>query len=116
MSREATQFQKGQSGNPGGRPKRKLITDALLAELKTTVGRGQRTRAEQLARRLVRLACAGDVAAAKLILAYTEGAPAQQLTIQVRDAARRIAAQTGAPEDWLIRRAEEIAALAEAEA
>jgi hypothetical protein len=115
MPSSDSQWQPGQSGNPTGRPKRKLISDALLAELEAAVGRSHRTRAQQLARKIVRLALQGDMQAAKLVLAYTEGLPAQPIEIHVRELARRLATQTGAPEDWLIRRAEEIAALAEAD-
>jgi hypothetical protein len=111
MPRSDTQWKPGQSGNPGGRPKRKLISEAVLAELERPVGRSGRTRAELLARKIVRLAIGGDVQAAKLVLAYTEGLPVQHLDVSTRALAKRLSTQTGAPEDWLLRRAEEIAAM-----
>ena len=74
-------FQRGHSGNPRGRPKRgAALGDHLRYQLGQVVGEdGRTTRAEALAAMLVRLACDGDVAAAKLVLAYTDGLPVQAL-------------------------------------
>lgn len=46
----------------------------------------------------------------KLILAYTDGLPVQPIDLEVRRAAEKIAAQTGADPEWLVKRAQEIAA------
>ena len=80
---KATQFKKGQSGNPRGRPKgarsvAKLLDDALSQEVAVTTG-GQTTRVtkrEALILSLVTKAIKGDMRAAaqtlKLIEAYEE--------------------------------------------
>jgi hypothetical protein len=74
-------FLKGQSGNPRGRPKRGAsLSEHLRHQLQQVVGEdGRTTRAEALAATLVRLACDGDVQAAKLVLSYTDGLPVQAL-------------------------------------
>ena len=106
-------FMPGQSGNPSGRPKRKPITDALMVELDKAV-RGGGTNAEKAARHLVNLMFNRDprvaLEASKLVLAYVEGMPSQSLTIDIRERAQRLAEASGADAEWLIKRAEEIAA------
>lgn len=103
----------GQSGNPAGRPKRKPITDALITELDKVV-RGGGTNADKAAKHLVSLMFNKDprvaLEAAKLVLAYVEGMPSQSLTIDIQERAKKLAQQTGADPDWLIKRAQEIAA------
>ena len=69
MHRESTQFQKGHSGNPGGRPKQPNVLRTKCREL-----------TEELIERLRQIAEKADtdatsIAAAKLILAYGYGAP-----------------------------------------
>jgi hypothetical protein len=79
MAREATQFRKGQSGNPGGRPKTRLISDAMLKALvKREAVRGQ-TNAERIAETAVREAANGDVQWVKVVLSYVEGLPVQPM-------------------------------------
>jgi hypothetical protein len=73
-------WSKGQSGNPGGRPKSKPITEALLKELKAK-GPGKLSHTQEMAWRLVQLAIAGDVAAAKLVLSYVDGLPIQNVEV-----------------------------------
>lgn len=73
----ATRFRAGDSGNPRGRPKRKLVTEALAKELARRVAHGEPTQAQQAAETLVGLMLKGDVAAAKLVLSYVEGLPMQ---------------------------------------
>lgn len=70
-------FVKGQSGNPGGRPKSKLVTEALVKELAKRAAKGGPTQAQAAAVTLVTQMLAGDVAAARLVLSYVEGLPAQ---------------------------------------
>lgn len=113
MAREDSQFKPGQSGNPNGRPKRKPITDAVLRELDKVV-RGGGTNAEKAAAHLVKLMFHRDprvaLDASKLVLAYIEGLPGQSITIDIQARAKKLAEDSGADPQWLIRRAEEIAA------
>lgn len=85
---KANQFKKGQSGNPGGRPKRGPLTDALalIADKKTpeellsklppsmakVLGK-KPTFAQILMFRLMYQAVAGDVTATRLIFDRLEG-------------------------------------------
>ncbi len=66
----------GQSGNPGGRPKRDAITAALRDQLQSKMpGRDERTVAEAIAFVLVKRALRGDVRAIREIMDRTEGKP-----------------------------------------
>jgi hypothetical protein len=89
----------GQSGNPGGRPKRKPIAELLLAELEKATGKSDVTKMEKLAARLVSIALSGNrsdsIAAIRLIMSYTDGLPAQSVEIDVYDAARALASERG---------------------
>lgn len=63
----------GQSGNPGGKPKRaKLFTNALLASLKKTDEHDVEA-IQRIADKLVKLAESGDVPAIKEIADRVEG-------------------------------------------
>jgi Family of unknown function (DUF5681) len=64
-------FQKGQSGNPAGRPKRRLLDESLKSALAVKNGR----RAKELAETLITHALAGDVPALKLIAERVGGRP-----------------------------------------
>ena len=67
-------FPKGRSGNPGGRPKGLSITGALRVELEKPVAAGSPvTKGEMIARTLVDMALAGDLAAIREVLDRTEG-------------------------------------------
>ena len=81
MGREATQFRKGQSGNPGGRPKRKPVTEAMTKALLKRAAKGDQTLAEQAAQAILDAWLAGDMTAAKLGLAYVEGTPPQAVEL-----------------------------------
>ncbi len=81
-------FQKGESGNPSGRPKLTRLTDALreqLAEISPEVP--EKTIAERIARALIREAVSGNVQAIREIGDRTEGKPKQaiDLDMQVSD-------------------------------
>lgn len=66
-------FAPGQSGNPGGKPKRaKLFTNALLASLKKTDEHDVEA-IQRIADKLVELAESGDVPAIKEIADRVEG-------------------------------------------
>lgn len=76
-------FQKGKSGNPGGRSNRRtLVTDAIVRELNTAADDGDGTKARQLAKTLVKRAMDGDTRAADIVLERVEGKAEQ--TINVR--------------------------------
>ncbi len=75
---------RGQSGNPRGRPRKGQTVTELIEQ----VGRAKRTgaamaRLEELVRKLYDLAIGGDVAAAKLLLAYIEGTPVERVQATV---------------------------------
>lgn len=76
MGNEATRFKAGSSGNPTGKSKTKLLTDALRAEL---VQNPQQAR--NIARKIIGLAEEGDLHAASLIMDRIEGRPSQQIDI-----------------------------------
>src|SRR6187402_1897710 len=71
-------FSKGQSGNPGGRPKRaKLFENELLAALKEADEDGEKL--QKVARALVQKAIDGDVAAMREIADRIDGKVPQAL-------------------------------------
>jgi len=76
-------FVKGQSGNPGGRPKSSALSEALRAKLKSdTVKKlSSRTFAEKLSDRLVEEGLDGNVAAIVAIGDRTEGKPAVTMNV-----------------------------------
>ncbi len=81
-------FKPGQSGNPNGRPKKALLSDALRRQLAEAVqGAPEKTIAEHIARALIREAVAGNVQAIREVGDRTEGKPAQAiaLDLDVRD-------------------------------
>lgn len=89
----------GQSGNPGGRPKKHPITDAVLKELAKQHGRQGRTKLDAAVAKLVTMMISGKpkdvIEAFKIILPYTDGLPVQTVEVDVYDAARREAEARG---------------------
>jgi len=79
-----TRWKKGSSGNPGGRPKSRLLSEALrtrLAEVKPDDPAG-RTYAEVVAQNLIEIACSegpGAVHAANEIADRLEGRSRQSI-------------------------------------
>jgi len=78
---KATQFKKGQSGNPKGRPKGRVnLITAVQAELEERIvitENGQTrsiTKGEAVAKQLVRKAVSGDVKAIPLVIGLHERA------------------------------------------
>ena len=76
-------FQKGQSGNPGGRPKRdwtfaQLYEEELEKQLPTTDGTTLLAK-HAVVKRIVRMAVEGDIAAIKELTARLDGQPKQSM-------------------------------------
>lgn len=92
-------WQPGQSGNPGGRPKRKPVTEALLAELAKDHGKSGKSKLDAMVAKLVSTVIYGKareaVEAAKLIMSYTDGMPVQMVEVDVYDVARQLAEARG---------------------
>lgn len=74
-------FEKGQSGNPGGRPKDKPWRQALMLALKDEDG----AKLRRIAEKVVGLAEDGDLAAVKEIADRLDGKAAQTTVIQGDD-------------------------------
>ncbi len=98
-------FPKGVSGNPGGRPKKALLSDALRRQIAEAVPNApEKTIAEVIARALIREAVSGNVQAIREIGDRSEGKPAQAiaLDLEVNDW-RREAARYGLTPNDIIR-------------
>ena len=79
-------WKKGQSGNPGGRPKGGGVTAHLRSLLRR--GHNGKALAELVAERLLKEALSGKPAALQMLLDRTEGKPAER--VQVRAESRAI--------------------------
>jgi hypothetical protein len=78
------QFTTGVSGNPSGRPRLTKITEALREQVSEELpDASEGTIAEAIARRLIKLALGGDIAAIREVLDRTEGRPKQSLDLDV---------------------------------
>jgi len=83
-------WKKGESGNPGGRPKRgwnwaKLFEEAVDEELTTKDGKMTAQAKQFIVKKLVRMAVDGDIAAIKEITNRMDGMPQQKLTVYPGD-------------------------------
>lgn len=77
-------FPKGVSGNPKGRPKKALLSDALRRKLSENLrGKSDRTVADQLADALIKEAKKGNVQAIKEVFDRTEGKAKQSVDIEM---------------------------------
>jgi len=74
----ATEFKKGQSGNPKGRPRKLPELDALLAEVLGEEKDGM-TAAEAILKKLRQEAAKGNLRAAEILLNRAYGMPRQRL-------------------------------------
>ena len=103
---------KGQSGNPGGRPQKRLVTDEIARQLADIPARSKATNLVLMVRALVKTArqvhSSEAIAATKLILSYVEGMPTQKIDIDIREEADRIAAERGIDASRLISLADEL--------
>jgi hypothetical protein len=81
---EATRWKPGQSGNPGGRPKRTPLIDACREVLNQLVPGDAmgRTYAQAIAEKLAAKAVAGDIRAAQELADRAEGKARQTLQIE----------------------------------
>lgn len=73
-------FEKGQSGNPGGKPQRaKMTYDALMVELKSREAEKDPKGIRKIVQKVVDLAEEGEQWAVLFIRDTTDGKPAQQV-------------------------------------
>lgn len=75
---ENTQFRKGESGNPNGRPKKLPELEKLLAEVLGEEKDGV-TAAEAILKKLRQMATAGNLRAAEILLDRGYGKPKQKI-------------------------------------
>src|SRR5215213_10488485 len=89
-------FQKGRSGNPGGRPRGLSITRFVREELlKPSAADATVTNAELVARTVVEHAVAGDPGVVKLVWEYVDGRPADAIRATVDETLEVIATELG---------------------
>ena len=74
---------KGVSGNPGGRPKKRLISDELERLLQQSPNAGGKTCAAALAEVLLEHALKGDLRAIAEVANRVEGKPVQAVDLDV---------------------------------
>jgi hypothetical protein len=80
-------FKKGvdERRNTAGRPRLTQITDALREQVSEELpGAPERTIAEAIARKLIKLAVGGDIAAIREVLDRTEGKPKQAIDLDIQ--------------------------------
>jgi hypothetical protein len=70
---------KGVSGNPKGKTPGRTIGDTMRALLEEKVKDGNITKKEALVQVIYELSLQGDMHAAKLLLLYSDGPPAQKI-------------------------------------
>jgi hypothetical protein len=77
-------FQKGQSGNPKGRPKSAMLSDALRRKLQEAMPDApEKTLAYGVADALIKQALNGDVSAIKEVFDRTEGKVSQKIDASI---------------------------------
>jgi hypothetical protein len=80
----ATRWKSGQSGNPGGRPKRTPLSDVTREKLQQKIPDDPqcRTYAEAIVDKLIAMALGGDIAAIRELHDRAEGKARQTLQIE----------------------------------
>ncbi|MGI8642291.1 MAG: DUF5681 domain-containing protein [Pyrinomonadaceae bacterium] len=77
-------FQKGQSGNPNGRPKSAMLSDALRRKMLDAMpDASEKTVADGIADALIKQALNGEVSAIKEVFDRTEGKVSQRIDADV---------------------------------
>jgi hypothetical protein len=77
-------FKPGATGNPNGRPKLTLLSEAIRAQLAVVAPEAdEKTYAEVIAEKLCTEAASGNVGAAREIADRTEGKPKQQVDVDL---------------------------------
>jgi hypothetical protein len=71
----------GQSGNPGGRPKKRLIDECLIEQLEAM----DSEQASRVAKAILLKAVEGDTKAAQLVAERTQGKPSQKVEVTGAD-------------------------------
>jgi hypothetical protein len=77
------QWQKGQSGNPKGRPPKDESMAEVLRQIVETTDSDGVARKRKLLERIWEMAEGGDLAAARLVLEYVDGKPVEHIEAQV---------------------------------
>jgi hypothetical protein len=91
-----TQFKKGQSGNPTGRPKAMSITRLVREELlKPCEDDPAVTKGEKVAEVIVSLAGKGDKVLAPLVWRYMDGDPKTAAELTLRELVEQLAVRMG---------------------
>ncbi len=105
-------FKPGASGNPKGRPKLTLLSEAIRAQLACAApDADERTYAEVIAEKLCAEAAAGNVAAAREIADRTEGKAKQAIDVDLAIFDwRELARAHGLSEQDVIREAQRLIA------
>lgn len=96
-------FQKGQSGNPGGRAKERAWAETIRIAVNEAYENGDKKKLRALADKLVQKALDGDMAAMKEIGDRLDGKPAQSthITGEVESPmVARMPAMCETSEDW----------------
>jgi hypothetical protein len=110
-----TRFKKGQSGNPAGRPKSALYSDALRRKLsqidETDEHEPKRSYAEILAEKAILKAKEGDIQALAHVADRTEGKPRQTLLLTLEQREKFETAISGIMAETKCSREEAIATL-----
>jgi Family of unknown function (DUF5681) len=93
-------FQKGQSGNPGGRARERAFANAIRAEVAKVDPNTGRERLLEIARKTVEMAIAGDMSAIREIGDRLDGKPAQALDMHTEVVQRTVSREPMSPEEW----------------